>query len=79
MSKMNNFTKEIIDFDSEKSYEDFKKDFFSPENIKYMNYVETLEKRYETKDFKKILTLMTDREYNHYSMLLKETPIYNNQ
>lgn len=78
-SKMNNFTKEIVAFDSEKSYKDFKKDFFSDANMKYMKYVETLEKRYGTKDFKKVLSSMTDREYDHYSKLLKETPIYKNQ
>lgn len=79
MSKMNNFTKEVVVFDSEKSYQDFKKDFFSKENVQYMNYVETLQNRYETKDFRKVLASMTEREYNHYSKLLKETPIYKNK
>lgn len=76
MSKMNNFTKEVVVFDDEKSYSDFKKDFFSKENIQYMNYVETLEKRYKTKDFRKVLASMTEREYSHYKKLLDATPIY---
>lgn len=76
MTKMNNFTKEIEVFDSEQSYKDFKKNFFSTENVKYMNYVQTLEERYGTKDFKKVLASMTDREYNHYTKLLDENPVY---
>lgn len=75
--KMNNFSKQIESFDSPKSYAEFKKAFFSSENVRYMNYVATLEDRYNTKDFKKILAKMTDREYNHYSKLLAENPIYN--
>lgn len=76
MTKRNNFTKELESFESEDDYSKFKKAFYSDENVRYMNYVETLEKRYKTKDFKKVLSSMTEREYNHYSKLLKETPIY---
>lgn len=78
-TKRNNFTKELMSFDSEESYAAFKEDFFSPENVKYMNYVQALEKRYETKDFKKILEQMTDREYSHYKKLLAESPIYSSK
>ncbi len=76
-SKMNNFSKQLETFDSPKSYADFKKSFFSAENVRYMNYVATLEERYGTKNFKTILAKMTDREYNHYSKLLAANPIYN--
>ena len=76
MSKMNNFTKEIVVFDNEKSYADFKKDFYSKENVLYMNYVETLEERHNTKNFEKLLASMTEREYSHYRKLLDATPIY---
>lgn len=76
-TKMNNFSKQLESFDSPQDYETFKKSFFSDENVKYMNYVNTLQERYETKDFKKILGSMTDREYAHYSNLLKNNPIYN--
>lgn len=68
-TKMNNFTGEIMAFKNRKSYEEFKTGFFSKENRQYMNYVETLEKRYGTKDFRKILGSMTDREYRHYKGL----------
>lgn len=76
-TKMNNFSKQLESFESPKNYETFKKSFFSEENVKYMKYVSTLQERYNTKDFKKILNSMTDREYNHYSSLLKNNPIYN--
>lgn len=68
-TKMNNFTGEIMAFKNRKSYEEFKTGFFSKENRQYMNYVETLEKRYGTKDFRKIMGSMTDREYRHYKGL----------
>lgn len=76
MTKRNNFTKELETFKSEDDYKKFKKVFFSDENVKYMNYVQTLEDRYKTKNFQKILESMTDREYNHYKKLLDATPIY---
>ena len=76
-TKMNNFSKELESFDSPQDYETFKKSFFSDENVKYMKYVNTLQERYGTKDFNKILNSMTDREYAHYSELLKNNPIYN--
>ena len=76
-TKMNNFSKQLESFESPQDYETFKKSFFSEENVKYMNYVNTLQERYNTKDFKTILNSMTDREYAHYSKLLENNPIYN--
>lgn len=75
-TKFDNFSKTIEEFDSRHTYNTFKKSFWSKENTSYMNYVQTLEERYETKNFKRILELMTDREYAHYSKLLKANPIY---
>lgn len=75
--KMNNFSKQLVSFEDEKSYSDFKKDFFSKENIQYMNYVDLLRKRYDTSHFdEKLLGKLTDREYNNYIKLLNATPIY---
>lgn len=76
-TKMNNFTKEIETFESPKSYAEFKKGFFSAGNIRYMNYVEKMQAKYETSDFKKVLGLMTEREYKHYSKLLANNPVFN--
>ena len=76
-TKMNNFTGQIEVFDSPEAYDEFKKGFFSPENKRYMNYVQQMEEKYGTKDFRKVLDRMTDREYNHYSKLLANNPMYN--
>lgn len=76
-SKMNNFTKQIEDFESPEAYDDFKKGFFSDENRKYMKYVDQMSKKYGTKDFAKVLNQMTDQEYKHYSKLLKSNPLFN--
>lgn len=75
-TKMNNFTGQIETFDSPQDYEEFKKAFFSPENKKYMNYVEQMQDKHDTKDFKKVLENMTDREYKHYSNLLQNNPVF---
>jgi hypothetical protein len=76
-TKWNNFTDQLETFDSPEAYDEFKTGFFSPENRQYMNYVEDLQNKYGTKDFKTILDQMTDREYQHYSKLLANNPVYN--
>lgn len=76
-TKMNNFTKQIESFNSPQEYGDFKKGFFSKENKKYMKYVEQMQDKYQTKDFRKVLDAMSDGEYDHYSKLLSNNPIYN--
>lgn len=76
-TKFNNFTKQVESFDSPDDYGEFKKSFFSPENKRYMNYVQQMQEKYGTKDFAKLLERMTDREYKHYSRLLANNPIYN--
>lgn len=75
--KMNNFTKQLEHFDTPKGYANFKKAFFSAENKRYMNYVETLEERHKIYDFPKLLEAMTEQEYKQYAKLLAENPIYN--
>jgi hypothetical protein len=76
-TKMNNFTKQLETFDSPEDYAEFKKSFFSPENKKYMNHVQDMEKKYGTKDFRKVLDKMDTREYNHHSKLLENNPVFN--
>lgn len=76
-SKMNNFTKQLEDFESPEAYDDFKKAFFSKENRQYMSYVSELEKRYETKNFEKLLGKMTDREYKRFTDLQNKSPWFN--
>lgn len=77
-TKINNFTKQVESFDSPQQYDEFKKSFFSKENKAYMNYVEQMQDKYKTKNFASVLEKMSDREYDHYSKLLKSNPIYNN-
>ena len=76
-TKMNNFTKQLETFDSPQAYDEFKKAFFSDENRSYMNYVDKMSEKYGTKNFEKVLGMMSDREYKHYSRLLARNPIYN--
>lgn len=78
-TKVNGFTKQLATFDSPQQYDEFKKAFFSKENRSYMNYVEQMQDKYGVKDFAKVLEKMSEREYNHYSKLLKNNPIYNKQ
>lgn len=76
-TKMNNFTKQLETFDSPQKYDEFKAGFFSDGNVKYMNYVQQLRDKYGTRDLQKVLSMMTTREYNHYSRLLADNPVYN--
>lgn len=78
-TKMNNFTKQLESFDSPQDYDEFKKGFFSKENRSYMKYVDEMSEKYGTKDFARVLDLMTEREYKHYSKLLANNPIFNKQ
>ena len=76
-SKRNNFTKELEYFDSPQAYEDFKKEFFSPENKQYMNYAQKMQDKYGTKDPAKLYDRMNDRERKHYNELFEKNPFYN--
>ena len=76
-TKMNNFTKQLESFESPEDYAEFKKAFFSKENRNYMNYTSKMEEKYGTKDFRKVLDKMDEREYNHYSKLLENNPVFN--
>lgn len=76
-TKMNNFTKQLEEFESPEAYEDFKKAFFSKENKQYMNYVGAMEEKYGTKNFEKLLGKMNDREYNRFMDLQSKSPLYN--
>ena len=78
MTKFNGFTKQIETFNSPDDYNTFKKAFFSKENKAYMKYLEQMQDKYGTKNFAKVLANMNEREYEHYSDLLKNNPIYNN-
>lgn len=76
-AKINNFTKEIEIFESPEDYAEFKKAFFSKENIDLMKFVEKMENKYDTKNFELWFCKMTDKEYDHYSVLTVKNPILN--
>ena len=76
-TKMNNFTKQLETFESPEDYASFKKAFFSKENKSYMNHVQSMEEKYKTKDFAKVLDKMDTREYNRYSKLVEQNPVFN--
>lgn len=75
IDKMDNFTKEIVSFESPEEYEEWKKAYWSDENIAYMNYVTDMEKKYG-KNFETVLNSMTDKEYEKYKRLLGDNPMY---
>lgn len=75
IDKMDNFTKEIVSFESPEEYEEWKKAYWSDENIAYMNYVTDMEKKYG-KNFETVLNSMTDKEYEKYKRLLDDNPMY---
>ena len=76
-TKWNNFTDQLETFDSPQAYDEFKKSFFSAGNKNYMEYVQRMEGRYGTQDFHKVLGKMTNKEYEKYSTLLKNNPLFN--
>lgn len=76
-TKFNGFTRQIETFESPKTYGEFKKAFFHPDNVKFMQYTEQMQEKYGTRNWKVILGEMSEREYKHYSMLLEKSPIYN--
>ena len=76
-TKMNNFTKQLETFESPEDYAEFKKAFFSKGNRQYMDHVQEMEDKYQTKDFRKVLDKMDDKEYDKYSKLLDGNPLYN--
>jgi hypothetical protein len=75
-TKYNGFTDQIETFNSPQEYNEFKKAFFSKENKQYMDYLDRMETKYNTRDFAKVLDKMSDKEYNNYSALLANNPIY---
>lgn len=75
MTKMDNFSKRIVAFETPEEYEEWKKTYWSDENIAYMNYVMDMEKKYG-KNFETVLNSMTDKEYEKYKRLLDDNPMY---
>lgn len=75
MTKMDNFSKRIVAFETPDDYEEWKKAYWSDENIAYMQHVTAMEKKYG-KNFETVLNSMTDKEYERYKRLLDDNPMY---
>lgn len=75
MTKMDNFSKRIVAFETPDDYEEWKKAYWSDENIAYMQHVTAMEKKYG-KNFETVLNSMTDKEYEKYKRLLGDNPMY---
>lgn len=71
---MDTFSKRIVAFETPDDYEEWKKTYWSDENIAYMNYVTDMEKKYG-KNFETVLNSMTDKEYEKYKRLLDDNPM----
>lgn len=71
---MDNFLKRTVAFETPDDYEEWKKTYWSDENIAYMNYVTDMEKKYG-KNFETVLNSMTDKEYEKYKRLLDDNPM----
>ena len=72
---MDNFSKQTVTFESPEEYAEWKKVYWSDENIAYMQHVTAMEKKYG-KNFEKMLNSMTDKEYEKYKRLLDNNPMY---
>lgn len=75
-TKRNSFTDELMEFDDSMSYDSFKKQFFSDENMEFMQFVNDLQDKYSVTNFDTIKRAMNEEEYKKYSELLKKNPIY---
>lgn len=75
-AKRDNFTGEDRVFSSPKDYADFKKSYWSQENLDYMQHVSDMEKKYGTKKFETVLDKMTDAEYRKFKALEEKSPLW---
>lgn len=75
MVKRDNFSGELLTFESSESYEEFKKDYWSKENIGYMKFVDKIGQKYGI-GFENMLKTMSDREYNIFIKLFKINPLF---
>ena len=72
-TKMQGEMNEIMTFKDAKDYDQYKKSFWSDGNVKYMNYIAEKYDKYGTKDFKTMLSSLSDREYEHFTSLMGNT------
>lgn len=75
-TKYDSFEDKLVTFESPEHYDHFKKWYFSDDNKKYMQFVQNLEDKYETRNFADILGRMTGKEYDTFKKLEANRPKY---
>lgn len=75
-TKWDGFTGELKTFESQEAYDEYKKAYFSKENKQYMKYVEEMQGKYNSGNFEKVMTKMTDAEYKHFTKLQAARPTF---
>ena len=74
--KRDNFTGEVLSFESPKDYAEFKENYWSKENLAYMQKTSELENKYQTKNYEKLLDKMSDKEYEQFKRLGYSSPMW---
>lgn len=74
--KRDNFTGEVLSFESPKDYAEFKKKYWSKENLDYMQKTAELENKYQTRNYEKLLDKMSDKEYEQFKKLEAANPMW---
>ena len=75
-TKRDGFTGELKTFESQEAYDEYKKAYFSKENKQYMKYVEEMQDKYNSGNFEKVMTKMTDAEYKQFTKLQAARPTF---
>lgn len=75
-TKMDNFTKQLREFETPEDYAEFKEWYFSKENKDYMEYFQKLEDKYGTRNYKKLYETMSQKEYDHLQALEDASPMW---
>ena len=75
-TKWDGFTDTLRNFATPKDYDEFKKWYWSKENLDYMNFYNKMEQKYDTKNFKKLLNDMSDEDYKKFKKLEEASPLW---
>ena len=74
--KRDNFTGELLEFETAKDYEEFKKRYFSEENVKFMQYAEHLSDKHHVERLDDLWDTMSEGERKHFLALKNASPMW---
>ena len=74
--KRDNFSGELLEFETAKDYEEFKKRYFSEENVKFMKYAEELEEKHHVERLDDLWDMMTKDERERFLELKNASPMW---